>query len=337
MATQQLGRISEVPITQIWPHEAHNFTVWLAEPENLELLGNALELDLEIVQREASVGQFWLDLLAREKGPGGRNVAIENQIRWSDHKHLGQLLTYAAGHKAGVVIWIAREFTDEHRAAIEWLNQCTSDEFEFYAVEIHAVRIGDSIPAPEFRVKAFPNGWPKEKSHAPIAPSPHNERYASFFQPMMDDLRELEFTDETEAESERWLKLDSGLQIEGYEEQVYYSVSLDDWWGVPSHEAYGKAWVFLWFRGGKIFVNQTFEVLTAERKAIDTEIGAELDWWRIDRRWNIAAVRIGMDCSIDEPAEKQDEVRAWMLETLPKFREVFNLRLEKILAELDEA
>ena len=301
----------------------------------MELLGTALELDLEFVRSEALVGQFRLDILARERGPNGRNVAIENPIRWSDHSHLGQLLTYAAGVRAGVVVWIAREFTDEHRAAIDWLNQCTADQFEFYAVEIHAVRIGDSIPAPEFRVKAFPDGWPKEKLYTPTAPSPENERYATFFQPMMDDLRELQFTQKIEADAERYLELLSGLAVQGYEEWVYYGVCLDDWYGVPSGDAFGKTWTYLWFRGSRDFVNKTFEVLKEVRTEIDAEFGAELDWWRIDRRWNIAAVRIGMDCSIDEPPQRLDEVRAWMLETLPKFRDVFNPRLEKILAELE--
>ena len=336
MATQDLGRIQEVRIRDIWPNEAQNFTVWLAEPENLALLGNTLELDLELVNQEVSVGRFRLDILAKEKGPGGRNVVIENQISWSDHGHLGQLLTYAAGRQAGVSVWIAREFTDEHRAAIDWLNQCTSDEFEFYAVEIHAVRIGDSIPAPEFRLKAFPSGWPKEKRLTLPAASPDNERYAAFFQPMMDDLRELGFTSQFESDAERWVELDSGVEIEGYEDYTYYGVCLDYWYGVASNEAHGKAWVYLWVRGGRVFVNRMYEVLKGDRGEIDAEFGAELDWWRIDRRWNIAAVRLGMDASIDDPPQKQDEIRAWMLETLPKFRDVFNPRLEKILAELEE-
>lgn len=336
MATQPLGRISEVSIKEIWPHEAHNFTVWLTDEGGLEILGDVLELDLELVQREASVGSYRLDVLAKEKGPRGRSVAVENQIGWSDHGHLGQLMTYAAGVKAGVVVWIAREFTDEHRAAIDWLNQCTTEQFEFYAVEIHAVRIGDSIPAPEFRVKAFPSGWPKEKQYAPIAPSPDNERYAAFFQPMMDDLVESGFTTEFEANAERWLDLDSGLEVEGYEDQIYYGVCLDDWYGEPSGEAYGRAWVYLWFRGGRVFVNQVYEALKGDRAEIDAEFGMELDWWRIDRRWNIAAVRIEMAGSIDDPPERQDEIRAWTLETLPKFRDVFNPRLEKILSELEE-
>ena len=124
MATQPLGQISEVPIQQIWPNEAQNFTVWLAAPENLLLLGNALELDLELVETEGQVGQYRLDILAREVGCGEESkVAIENQLKWSNHLHLGQLITYAAGHEAEYVVWVAHHFNHEHLAAINWLNQ----------------------------------------------------------------------------------------------------------------------------------------------------------------------------------------------------------------------
>ena len=101
MATQPLGQISEVPIQQIWPNEAQHFTAWLAAPENLLLLDNALELELKLVETEAQVGQYRIDILAREVGCGEESkVAIENQLKWSNHVHLVQLITYAAGHEA---------------------------------------------------------------------------------------------------------------------------------------------------------------------------------------------------------------------------------------------
>ena len=287
-----------------------------------------LELDLELVQQETPVGSFRLDVLAREKGHGGRNVAIENQLGWTDHNHLGQLLTYAAGCEAGVVVWIAREFVDEHRAAIDWLNRCTSDEFEFFAVEIHAVRIGDSIPAPEFRVKAFPNGWPKEKRQEASVPSPFAEQYGEFFQPLIDDLHEMGFTDRIEAEPRSWQEFPSEVS-----DNITCGVCLDEWWSNAEEEK-GKAWVYVWFYRSRVFINQVFEALKEEREEIESSLDANWDWWRIDRRWNIAAVRIEMDCSIDDPPEKHEETRAWMLENLPKFKEILNPRLEQILAEL---
>ena len=339
MATRPLGQISEVPIQHIWPNEAQNVTVWLATPENLQLLGNVLELQLELVEKEAHVGQYRLDILAKEVGCAGESkVAIENQLKWSNHIHLGQLIAYAAGQEAEYVVWVATHFNHEHLAAINWLNQLAPEKVWFYAVEVHAIKIGDSLPAPDFRVVAAPKEWSggwsviegevEEKS-------PDNHQYREFFQPLIDEFRELGFTSKFEAEAERCLELDSGLKIEGYEECAYYVVGLDDWYEVPHEEAHGKAWVYLWFRSGRDFINRTYEVMREERSEIDSEFGEELDWWRIDRRWNIAAVRIGVDCSIDDPPEKHDETRAWMLETLLKFREVFNSRLEKVLTDLE--
>ena len=158
MATQELGRISEVEVREIWPNEAQNFTVWLSEPENLQLLGASLGLELELKGREVQWGptgwMFWHKI----ESPGV-NVAIENQLEWTDHQHLGQLLTYAAGQQAQILIWIATSFTDQHRAAIDWLNQWTQRQIDCYAVEVHAVKIGDSLVAPEFVPVAVPLNW----------------------------------------------------------------------------------------------------------------------------------------------------------------------------------
>ena len=338
-ATQPLGQISEVPIQQIWPNEAQNFTVWLAAPENLLLLVNALELELKLIETEAQVGQYRLDILAREVGSGETSkVAIENQPKWSNHVHLGQLITYAAEHEAECIGWVANHFNHEHLTAINWLNQLAPEKVWFYAVEVHAIKIGDSLPAPDFRVVAAPKewsgGWSVIEEEAEEK-SPDNQQYPGYFQPMMDDLRRAGFTSEVEAKAERWLELDSRLEIQGYEECIYYVVGLDHWFGVPQEAAHSKAWVYLWFRSGREFVNQTFEVLREEKPEVDSEFGEELDWWRIDHRWNIAPVRISMDCFINDPPETHDETRAWMLETLLKFREVFNPRLEKVLFELE--
>src|SRR5271169_4736064 len=91
-----LGRLEMVPLRQAWPNEASNFTPWLAEPENLELLGQALGIALVLETVEKPVGAFSADILAKQ--PDTDNwVLIENQIAPTDHSHLGQLVTYAAG------------------------------------------------------------------------------------------------------------------------------------------------------------------------------------------------------------------------------------------------
>lgn len=155
MATQELGRIEKVELRGIWPREDENFTPWLAN--NLDLLGEELGLTLELVELEHEVGQYRLDILAKEEEGG--NVAIENQFEWTDHDHLGKLLTYAAGVEAEYVVWVAEYFNAEHRSAIDWLNRLNPDRVWFFGVEVRAIRIGDSPPAPDFRIVAAPSNW----------------------------------------------------------------------------------------------------------------------------------------------------------------------------------
>lgn len=116
------GNLTIMEIREIWAREATDFTPWLAD--NIQLLGKEIGLELELIEREASVGSFSCDIHAIDL-TNNREVVIENQLEPTDHGHLGQLLTYAAGIEACVVIWIAKEIKDEHRAALDWLNRKT--------------------------------------------------------------------------------------------------------------------------------------------------------------------------------------------------------------------
>jgi hypothetical protein len=156
-----LGKLERVPLRKAWPNEASNFTPWLAQEANLAQLGEAAGLQLELESTEKLVGAFSADILAKDT-VSQQWVLIENQIAPTDHSHLGQLLTYAAGLDARAVIWIAETFREEHRAAIDFLNRATTDEFFFFAVQIELWRIGESDFAPRFSVVAKPNNWSKQ-------------------------------------------------------------------------------------------------------------------------------------------------------------------------------
>jgi hypothetical protein len=153
-----LGRLSPVELRHAWVSEAQDFTPWLAQPDNLALLGETLDLELEVDTVEKPVGPYRADILCREAGTD-RLVLIENQIEATDHRHLGQLLTYAAGLDTAVICWLARRFTEEHRAVLDWLNEITDDRFAFFGAEIELWKIGDSDPAPRFSIVAQPNEW----------------------------------------------------------------------------------------------------------------------------------------------------------------------------------
>ena len=160
MTTPNFAKIERVDLREAWPNEARDFTPWLAE--NIAELGEALGMDLELQQTEASVGGYSLDVLATDEDQN-RPVIIENQLEPTNHDHLGKLLTYAAGYDANVIVWLAREFRDEHRQALDWLNQRTSEDTHFFGVEVELWQIGDSLPAPHFKVVATPNGWRKRQ------------------------------------------------------------------------------------------------------------------------------------------------------------------------------
>ncbi len=156
----QLGRLETVDLREVWPSEAGHFTPWLAQPENMASLADAIGLELEIEATEKDVGPFRADILCRETATENL-VLIENQLERTDHVHLGQLLTYAAGLKAVTIVWVAERFTDEHRAALDWLNDITDDKFNFFALEIELWKIGHSALAPKFNVVCSPNDWSK--------------------------------------------------------------------------------------------------------------------------------------------------------------------------------
>lgn len=156
---ENLGMLSEVEdLREVWPHEALDFTPWLTRDENIALLSDALGLDLIIEESESSVGDFKADILAREEDTG-RTVIIENQLTDTDHDHLGKLITYASGKAASVVVWITKRAREEHRAAIEWLNNNTTDAVSFFLCEVKLYKIGDSLPAVKFDIIEKPNDW----------------------------------------------------------------------------------------------------------------------------------------------------------------------------------
>ena len=157
---QKIGKIEKVDLRGIWPHEANDFTKWLATEEGLRLLADSIGLELEEPRAETSVGSFSVDILAKETG-SDRLVVIENQLEDTNHDHLGKLVTYAAGTDASYAIWIVKRAREEHQKAIEWLNGHTDVDLGFFLVEIEAIKIGDSLPAPMFNVVEKPNDWAK--------------------------------------------------------------------------------------------------------------------------------------------------------------------------------
>lgn len=325
MPEQQLGRLEEVDLRSVWGDEARDFTPWVAD--HLDELGMALHLDLELVEAEGAVGSFSADVIAEADG---KLVIIENQLEQTDHGHLGQLLTYAAGRDAQVLIWITPEFRDEHRAAVDWLNRWTSDEIEAYGVEVRAVRIGDSLTAPEFRAMAFPNHWSRQLRSSNTDGWMSNDERS----------RRIAFFDELARNAlERKLTNSTGMSA------VAKSKSFPCRVGGPEL----RYWIDLPKRGGitaKLDVRmetaaRNADILGAlieDREDIEKELGFEPEWITPDphgphgRIAGEVTARRGM--SIEDSSEQLTQAMDWALDVIQGFQSALEPRLAEIIQEL---
>lgn len=156
-----LGKLKEINIKTVWKHEQYDFSNWLAEEENIQQLGDTLNLSLTDVEKEKFVGSYRCDIICKDEITG-KNVLIENQLESTNHDHLGKIITYASGLDATVVIWIVGNAKEEHASAIEWLNQHTDEEISFFLIEVHAYTIEGSKPAPYFKIIQQPNDFAKQ-------------------------------------------------------------------------------------------------------------------------------------------------------------------------------
>ncbi|MDE0234551.1 MAG: DUF4268 domain-containing protein [bacterium] len=310
---------------ELWNHEEHDFTPWLAN--HLHLLGNEIGLTLELVARERPVGPFSLDILAKEPDTGVL-VAIENQLEWTDFQHFGQLLTYATGSKAQVVIWVAPVFRYEHAQALHRLNEWTVDGVRFYGVKVEAVLSGgDSAPRPRFRKVVYPGGWNKEQTWQSGSVSPESLLYQDFFEPMIAELLSSGPFDRLPIQ--RW----------GPSGRYFLSpINAGTWYAIGlGHRP--SAWVCLHIEtDGKDKTKRIFDALLEDRPHIEAAIPAEPSQWSWSRhdRWNYSSVFISIDASIADPPEKQKATKTWMLSLLPKFQQHFDPRIKAILDDLED-
>lgn len=157
----ELGILEKVDLRNVWPNEATKFTIWLMKKENISLLEEELDLQFDNIEREGSAGRYSVDIVADEI-QSGKKVIIENQLEQTDHKHLGQLITYASAFEACFIIWVVKDYTEEHKQAIDWFNKNMPDDISFFLVQVELWQIGNSAPAPHFDVICQPNNWAKK-------------------------------------------------------------------------------------------------------------------------------------------------------------------------------
>lgn len=314
-----LGRLERVDLRSVWFNEAGDFTPWLAEEDNLLLLGETIGLELELESTEKNVGPFRADILCKDTLTDSW-VLVENQLERTDHSHLGQLLTYAAGLDAVTIVWIAQRFADEHRAALNWLNEVTTEDINFFGLEIELWRIGESYIAPKFNVISQPNDWTKSvvavRTSGELSETQQlHLQYWTAFRNTIEEHSKI-ITQVRKPSSKYWMDFAIGrssfvLATRNGMRDGYIAVELI----IKSEHALNY-----------------FYQLAEDRAAIEESIGYSLIWENTGgrRQQKIVLLREGVDTT---NPNNWSEYHAWQLDLLERFYQTFRPRIMALNAD----
>jgi hypothetical protein len=306
----QLGRIAQVHPREVWPHEAHQFTPWLLR--NVDVLSELLGMDLILEAAEHPVGDFSLDLKGYDEATGD-TVIVENQLEFSDHTHLGQILTYAAGTDPTTIIWLTTGFRSEHRAAIDWLNERTDEKTRFFGVVIKVVRIGDSEPAPSFELVAQPNDWEKQVRRATSALSETSGKaaiYSEFWELVLERIRSQHPTwTRARRSTQSWVNTSIGAR------------------GVVLSMAFTRAGLItqFYFEDQDASMNtRRFEGALAQRDVFEAALGQPVEWDGMEGRKAARIVHGPVDYRVIDTA-RWPEMVDWLIESQTRMRQALDV------------
>ena len=316
-----LGRLTRVDLREAWESEDSEFTPWLAQDENISILSETLDMELEVEAQEKNVGPFRADILCRDANSADHDswVLIENQLERTDHTHLGQLMTYAAGLQTVTIIWVAQRFTDEHRAALDWLNEITDERFRFFGLEVELWKIGDSPAAPNFNIVSKPNEWSRVVGAAKASTKGDSERGA-LYRRYWTEL------------SERLVKRNSPVSSKQPQPQQWMDFAIgrtDFWLAAMLRRKERRVSVYLGLRGSDAVPH--LELLRQDRDTIEAALGDALQWRHLDKSCQILLVN-PREADLDDPADWGWQ-QEWLADTLEKF----NRELRPRVAKLDAA
>jgi len=300
---KNLAKLQKIDLRDVWGIEP-DFTNWLAQQENLDLLGEEIGVEIKPIKTEASVGTFKVDILAEEES-SGRKIIIENQLEDTNHDHLGKIITYASGYDAEIIIWVVRDVRDEHQRAVEWLNEHTDEKTGYFLIKVELWQIEGSNPAPKFDVLVSPNEWAKAIKASPAGGELSDTK-----------LQQLDF----------WTKFkgyvrakDTRIRLQTPRPQHWYDVSMGS----------SEAHVALTINsrenllGCEIYISRNkelFKFLQERKDEIEKEIGEKAEW--VDAA---VASRIKIKKEISDlfSQSEAENYFAWLYEKTTLFQRVF--------------
>ena len=300
-----LGKLSKVDLRKAWTHEAYNYTNWLALDENLTLLSDEIGIEIKLIKTEASVGKFNVDILAEEENTG-RKIIIENQLEVTNHDHLGKIITYASGYNAEIIIWIVEDVREEHKQAVDWLNEHTDENINFFAIKMELWQIDSSPFAPKFQIISQPNNWAKAVKASTGSGQLTNTK-----------LQQLDFWDKFK---EYVQKKDSRLRLQTPRPQHWYDVSMGS----------SEAHIALTINsrenmlGCELYINKNknlFTFLQTNKDRIEKNLGNVAEWINAD-----IASRIKISREVDSLFDNNqyNEYFEWLYQKTVLFQKVFS-------------
>lgn len=318
---ERLGRLEKVSLREIWLTEAGKFTPWLAQENNIALLGDTVGIELEVEAQEKGVGPFRADILCKDTA-NGHWVLIENQLERTDHGHLGQLMTYAAGLSAVTIVWIADQFTDEHRAALDWLNDITSEEYNFFGLEVELWKIGNSAVAPKFNVISKPNDWTRSISGA------------------ASRLATEKLTETKKLQLEFWMTFRQLLEERSgvvrptkpmAQHWVTFSIGRSDFWIYAFANTRNKRIGVTLVLGGP-HAKPHFHLLHKDEAVLEEAFGEPLNWREMPdkKESHISLTKPETDPTI---REQWPEQQAWLFEKLQRLHRTFSQPIKQLDAD----
>lgn len=305
MQSQQLGRLEKVDLRKAWTHEALDFSKWLSLPENLQLLSDEIGIEISLIQKEASVGKYSVDILAEEENTG-RKIIIENQLEPTNHDHLGKIITYASGYDAEIIIWIVENAREEHTRAIDWLNEHTDEDINFFLIQMELWKIGDSPIAPKFQLISQPNDWARVVKDSAKQTGLSNtkvlqlEFWDKFKEYVKNEKSKLRLRD---TRPRHWYDISIGTRA------AHISLTLntrDNLIGCEIYIGYSK---------------QTYSLLYESKTKIEDELHEKLEWLELPDK-KASRIKISRKGNIENKSEWGDYF-GWLLKEAEKFHHVF--------------
>jgi hypothetical protein len=307
-----ISRLQKVPLRELWKHETHGFTRWLAE--NLDYLNEALELELSLVEREASGNMtFSADILAEDTD--GNYYIIENQLEKTDHDHLGKIITYMSNLDGNGAIWITSEPRPEHEKAVHWLNEILPADSAIFLVKLEAYKIEDSPSAPLFTVIAGPTSVSRQVGEEKKELAERHILRMEFWRQTLEKFKKKgTFFSNISPSKDQWIGTGSGKSGIAYNQIVLKDGARAEVYISTPNQETNKRY---------------FDQLISKKEKIENAFGKSLYWQRMDDK---TASRISYaikDYGLKDK-EHWSEMQDQLVDELYSLRDAFQEEIDKL-------